>query len=374
MAQSCSCSSAPALLYAQTANTKSSSWKSAFFAISSNLDLGNDHRSAIQKFLADPDVLTLLSNPFEAYPVPSSQTKAIFETRTSAINATPSSTAQYDIKVVKEDALWLSKVALIDELSALRLVVEECQSRAASQLLGPFSEEELSSIRDAAGESKYSNPVPIALLSQGADAELIQKDFDREESRRERILKTYLSERRYLLKCTELLLHAYFSSPEPQNNQGNGKAPQVAAPWISKSGQAVASKLALNEGDKFMLQGIAFIETRIKSIETGSGWFIEEGGRESIETEWIQAQIAESTHAMELIWHFLVYVIGFPSSQIILGWFRLQQSVGFFNSFAMVWLMFPVLTHSINISCRMTFLFRPWCCLCKLYHQSSQWQ
>lgn len=311
------------------------SWKSAFSAISSSAELGTDHKVAIQKFLEDPDVLNLLSNPFEAYPAPSSQTKATFETRTSAINATPSSTAQYDIKEVKEDALWLSKTAQIDEVSALRITVEECQSRATAQLQGPFSEEELASIREAAGESKYSSPIPVSLLSQGVDAEAIKKEFDNQHSRRERILQTYLSERRNFLKCGEHLLHACFSNPESLAENGKGKGPQVAPSWIIERGRALASQLELNGGDKFSLRCIKFIDTKIKSIENGSGWFSEDGGRENVEIAWIQTQIVEATHSMEILWHFLVYVIGFPSSQVALGWFRLQQSFGFFNTFSM---------------------------------------
>ena len=54
---------------------------------------------------------------------------------------------------MKEDALWLSEKAQIDETSALRVVVEECQSRAAARLSAPFSEDELTNIREAAGNS-----------------------------------------------------------------------------------------------------------------------------------------------------------------------------------------------------------------------------
>jgi nuclear pore complex protein Nup188 len=317
-------------------NRDSSSWKSAFSAISSNLELGNEHKAAIQRFLADPDVLNLLSNPFEAYPAPSSQTKATFETRTSAINATPSLTAKYDIKEVKSDALWLSKVAEIDEVSALRIAVEECQSRSSAQLQGPFSEEELTSIREAAGESKYSSPIPVLLLSQAADAEAFKKEFGTEENRRERMLQTYLSERRNLLKCAEQLLHNCFSNPQSPSEVGKAKESQTAPSWVVECGRTVVSKLGSNGGDKFVLRGIKFIETKIRNIETGSGWFSEDGGRESLEIAWIQTQIAEATHSMEMLWHFLVYVIGFPSSQVVLGWFQLQQSFGFFNTFSMV--------------------------------------
>jgi nuclear pore complex protein Nup188 len=294
----------------------------------------------IQNFLADAEVLGLLTNPFSAFPGASAQTKAIFETKTSAINVTPSSVARYDIKEIKEDAIWLSNAAKIDEVTALRIVVEECQSRASAQLLGPFSEEELSSIREAAGNGKYTSPIPMALLSQGASAETIKKEFDSKDSRRQRILLSYLSERQNFLKCVERLLHGFFlSASSAQDDKGKGKGAKVTT-WVADSGKAIVDKLDANQKDTFVLQGIEYIVTNIKNIETGSDWFSEDGGREVVELGWIRNQIAEATHAMEIIWNFLVYVIGCPSSRVALEWFKLQQACQWFNSFSMVRCLF----------------------------------
>lgn len=317
-------------------NTICRSWQSALSAISNNLELGNDPESTIRKFLADPEVLTLLSNPFEAYPAPSNTSKQLFETRTSAINATPSSTARHDIKQVKDDALWLSKKVEIDEISALRIVVGECQSREYTQLSGPFSEEELASIQESAGESKYSSPIPVALLSRGADVETIRKEFDTEENRHNRILQTYLVERRSLIKCAEQLFDACFTGPGPVSGNGKGKGTQATASWAAECGRAVLMKVGVDASDNLVVNGITFIETKIKSIEDGSGWWSGESGSEIVEVEWIQTQIAEATHSMEIIWHFLVHVIRLPSTRVVLAWFKLQSSFGFFNTFSMV--------------------------------------
>lgn len=316
-------------------NRKRSSWESALSVISNELDIGNNPQSTIRKFLADPEVLTLLSAPWTAFPASSPQTKQLFETRTSAINATPSSTAHYDIKELKDDALWLSKKVDIDEVSALRIVVGECQSREYAQLSGPVSEEELASIRESAGESKYSSPIPVALLSRGADAETIKKEFGTVESRHNRILHTYLVERRSLIKCTEQLLDACFATPEPASGNAKGKDAQAAAIWAAECGRAIVTKVGLAASDRLVINGIDFIESKIKGIENGSGWPNGEND-DGIELEWIQTQIAEATHAMEIIWHFLVHSTGFPSSDIVLAWFQLQSSFGFFNTFSMV--------------------------------------
>ena len=310
----------------------SSSWKSAFSAISIDTELAPDHKAVIQSFLADPEVLGRLTSPFDAFAEPSAQTKAIFETRTSAINVTPSSNARYDVKEIKEDALWLSSTVKIDEVTALRVVVEECQSRASAQLLGSFSEEELASIREAAGNSRYTSSVPVALLSQGADPEVIKEEFEAKDNRKQRILFTYLSERTYFLKCVERLLHAVFVSGA---NSEDGKG-RDTTPWLAECGKAIIAKLEKKNVDDLLLRGTRYIETNIKNIEIGSGWFGEEGGRESVEMGWITNQITEATHTMEILWHFLTYVVECPSSQLALAWFKLQQTFGFFGSFSMV--------------------------------------
>lgn len=278
----------------------------------------------------------MLAQPFDVFLEPSPQTKRAFETRTSAINVTPSSNTKYDIKQIKEDALWLSKVAKLNEISALRIVVEECQSRAAAQLLGPFSEEELVGIREAAGNSRYSSPIPLSLLSQAVDPAAIQKDFEKEGNRRSRVLRTYLSERRHFFKCTERLLHAAYYSVDLSRDESKGKEPEVALSWLARAGDSLYDKIPRGTEPALIVKAIAAIENNIRSIETGSGWSSECHGGEELELDWLQNQITETIHIMEFIWNLMIYAVEAPSSDMVLAWFRLQQSCKFFNSFEMV--------------------------------------
>jgi nuclear pore complex protein Nup188 len=268
-----------------------------------------------------------LSKPFDAFPQPSQATKTAFEQKTSAINVTPSSSPRYEIKEIKEDALWLSKIANIDELSALRVVIEECQSRTAAQLLGRFSEEELISIGEAAGNSKYSSPIPVCLLSEGLDLEAIQKDFDLEDNRRQRIFRAYLSERRHLLKSTERLLHIVLN-PDQAYGNGTGKATEVKTSWLASHGRTVASKLGPT--DDFLLRCFKAIRGNVKNIENGSGW------QDDVELEWVRAQITEATHSMEIVFQMVDSARECTSSKVVLEWLRLADSCGFFSSFEMV--------------------------------------
>lgn len=314
-------------------DNENSSWKLIFAALNNSADLEESHEKAAERFLTSPEVLGLLSKPFEAFPKPSHATKSTFETKTSAINVTPSSNAPYDIKEIKEDALWLSGSAKLDEVSALRVVVEEYQNRAAVQLLGPFSEQELVGIREVTGNSRFSSPIPVSLLSHGLEPEAIEKDFGTQNNRRQRILRNYLSERQFFLKSVERLLHTHFKN-DSQVESGKGKGAVDESNWLERCGSRLVEKMQPLNVENSLLQCTKSIETNINNLQTGSGCF--DGDRPEIEIEWARSQITEATHTMEIIWQFLRYKVDFPSSAIVLEWFRLQQSCGFLDSFELV--------------------------------------
>ncbi|TVY90578.1 Nucleoporin [Lachnellula willkommii] len=279
---------------------------------------------AIQRFLADPAVLRLLSRPFDAFPPHSQQTKAAFETKSSAINVTPSSNLRFDIKQVKEDALWLSEKAQIDETSALRVVVVECQSRAAARLSAPFSEDELTNIRETAGNS--TSPVTLSLASRGRDGADIQAEFDTEDHRRQRVFTAYLSERRHLLKCVELLLSAFVSYTKaiPENSNSKGKGVRAALTWLESYGQALATEVG--QLDEFVLQCFKAIEKTLRNISSGSGW-------PALEIQWIRNQLTEATHTMEIVFQTVSLIEEVSSSDVVLEWLTFMRSYDFLDGF-----------------------------------------
>lgn len=316
-----------------------SSWKSVSAAIACDTELENDHITAIKVFLELPEVTQLLSNPFQAFPEPTPQSKSAFETKTSAINVTPSSNTKHDIKQIKDDALWLSQTAKLDEISALRVVVEECQARPAARLLGPFSEEELIGIREAAGNSRYSSPIPLSLLAQNVDPAAIRQEFEKEGHRRTRILQTYISERRHLLKCSERLLYAAFqNSTHLQFTEGGriGPEPEKVVPWLATAGDAIFRKINPDNETELALRAITAIQKNVQLVESGSGWSEGSVGGEELEHDWAQTQVIEAIHNMEIVWISITYIITFPPSSLVLAWFQLQQACSFFSNFEMV--------------------------------------
>jgi nuclear pore complex protein Nup188 len=176
----------------------------------------------------------------------------------------------------------------------------------------------------------------VSLLSGGTDPEAIQKAFETEDNRRQRIFYTYLSERRYLLKCAEQLFHVFFAFQDTQTENGKGKGLEVASSWLETIGKALAARMASRDTEEFILGCIKAITTNTQNLGTSSGWSGVDGEREDVESAWARNQLLEATHAMEIIWEFLIFMLEIPSSQVALAWFRLQQGCEFFNNFEAV--------------------------------------
>jgi nuclear pore complex protein Nup188 len=303
-----------------------------FSAIESTRQNSHASQIAVENYLTTPTVRALLARPFDSSP-PTAQTKSVFETKTSAINVTPSSDARYDIKQLKEDALWLSASAKIDEVSALRIVVQECQARTTAKLLGRFSEAELASIRESAGDSKFSSPVTASLLSRGADITELQVDFVTDDNRRQRILLLYLSERRYFLECLKRLIQAYFIKNHLDLENERRQVLPVADDWLQRVGRGFVTA-DISKIEDFRLQCLLSIRKNVESIGNGSGWY--NGERQELEVDSVRTHLTEATHTMEILFYMIYFDDEFPTSGMILRWFELLRDCGFFDQFVMV--------------------------------------
>lgn len=313
--------------------TESSSWEEAFFALFNHKYHEKDFlQYGARKFFEDPAVTKLLSEPTTAFPPASAPTKDAFDARTRPINATPAN-APYNVKEVKEDALWLSQKAGIDEVSALRVVVLEFQTRSHAQLLGEFSEEETISLQDVLN-THSSSVLNSGLLLAGANADSLQKKFDTEASRRIRLLYIYLSERKYFWKTLTFLVEIrYFRILNT--------APEGASiPWY-----CTANLVAVGQRSNEPEQPDQRVKGLISSLRSassklfegkGCGWCKEQEEEVEVELAWASNQLSEAIHIMELIYQN-IYVLdeNYPSA-MVLDWFRFVNEFQFFNEVQMV--------------------------------------
>ncbi|KZF19660.1 putative nucleoporin [Xylona heveae TC161] len=312
------------------------SWKTAFTTLRDIDRAGNSSR--LRAFFKDPVTIDLLSRPNGPFEKPTAQTKSSFETRTAAINVAPNAQGSYNINQIKDDALWLSKESRIDEISALRIAILEWQTRPAVHLLTGFSEEEAASVQEAAGGttlgSSVFRPNASVIPSKSGVQAVDAADFGSDENRQLRLLKGYLSERRYVLKVSTLVLYA--ATPAGSTATQSHRSHQELPFWVPEAGNAVLKACGIDteyvvEGKSSILRCIECLQERVEVLEMGSQWYKEEGGRPEMEDSWGRNQILEMIHILELIFVLLDSSPHLTSSEVLLAWFTFMAKYGFFD-------------------------------------------
>lgn len=107
---------------------------------------------------------------------------------------------------MKEDALWLSKEAAIDEVTALRVTILEWQQRVDKSLLSRWHLEEIQGL-EASATAPSIHAISELVAINGGPAESSEGGDVRENetARRTSILLLHLKERQFLLKAVEAL-------------------------------------------------------------------------------------------------------------------------------------------------------------------------
>jgi len=289
--------------------------------------------SGIESHIADPKALHCLIHPFSPFPTPTPQTKASFETKTSAINLAPSPQGRYNIQQIKDDSLWLSKETNIDEVAALRITVLEWQSRPEFKLL----REDLGDTAKVAGNASSQVAFAASQSSLLARSSFVGRDatatFDTVDARRERLLEVYLSERRFIVKTCEHIVFAALC--DPTSHDVNGKSTEKSG-WRAKLGHDIllAWNIHGNVRDtkrNFFICAIEAIDIRLQSLEHGSGWLKDEGSRDELEMAFARNQVLEMIHTMQIMLMLLESSTRVPRSDACLKWFRLMATFGFFE-------------------------------------------
>lgn len=279
------------------------------------------HVAPAVSFLSDPVPQHVLSQTVPSLPPASSQSKSAFETKTAAINITPSPKQWYNIDEIKADALWLSKEVSLDEVEALRLVVLEWQYRPESRLREGFSDAEIASVREALG-SEYVD----RRLGSSTDGLARSDDtFDSEDGRRARILSLFLQQQVAILRVAKELWEASL-------------VPETTPRSRVKDFRHVASKLyAAHETTQLFPDvvdaSMGLIRTQLGYLERGRRWSLGDGQLTRVDEHAVTSSLMMIALAVEIL---LLRVrkskTGCPS-ETLLAWLQLLASVDFFGSF-----------------------------------------
>ncbi|KAK3313812.1 nucleoporin subcomplex protein binding to Pom34-domain-containing protein [Apodospora peruviana] len=315
-----------------TGKTDILSWKLVASALA---DTSRDQitSATVSAFLKDAYVHQLIKDPTKAFPPPTAQSKSDFETKTAAINVVSTPNDQFDIKVIKQDALWLSSKAKVDEVAALRIVAVESQSRAESHLTGPLSTQDVANIQEAAGVSDAQASSILALLnvSAVADAETTWAEFEKESSRRQRILATYLSERRSFLSAADslitFLLYSFSGSLGPEADTLRRTVFKDAFGWDELD---PVSSMNLGYIEILVPKYISFLHDCMERSQMLPEGVDPQVMNEQLEIDWIRTSLTEAIHIMSVTFQFLdLFGDSFTSPDIVSEWFRFVSTFEF---------------------------------------------
>ena len=272
----------------------------------------------------------MLLSIFSPYTAPTAQTKSLFDTKTSAINVTPSAHTSYDIAQVKEDALWLSKTIAVDEVAALRITVLEWQTRSATQLLRGDPQDMATSLlrpgqETANGTSTWHNNE-------------LPKAPDATNTRHMRLLDIYQTERLYLLKTTEYILSRYVCRLQLHNDPEVSKRQDPDEGWLSEVGEAIflswkieGAQISKGRQKDFVALAADALRSRLEGIAGGCPWVDPTEASEETQATWAQNQTLEMIHIMQITLDLLEHSKSVLTSRPVLAWFRLMSEICFFD-------------------------------------------
>jgi len=316
------------------------SWKTTFIGIS-QLPAGADNVT-LKRHLSDNRTIEILTHFLSPFPPPTPQSKAAFETQTSAIHITPNSSGRYKLSEIKEDTSWLSKEVGIDEISALRVVIIEWQTRPAVWLLRGFVDDDGSATRLGV----ESNGLQSSLLGSkyGANGSEVVASFDSCHERRMRLLDVYLSERQFLTKTAEFITFNALSKPaeaeaildDDRNDETKDKTL-----WLGKVGAGLLKSwnprgIGSNSGNNWLVDATAALGARVENLGRGSGWLQDEDTAVDVEVAWCRVHLIETIHIMQTMMSIVMSSVELTRADVLRSWFKFVSDYGFFEQFELV--------------------------------------
>ncbi|KAL8939245.1 MAG: hypothetical protein Q9211_002827 [Gyalolechia sp. 1 TL-2023] len=305
---------------------ESTSWKTTYLGLQQLEQTSVSE--PLEKHLTDTQTLELLKHSFSPYPPPTAQTRSTFETKTSAINVLPSAQGRYDINQIQEDSLWLSAEARIDEVTALRIVILEWQTRPAAHLQESTLVTDIPAV-PSTNSVLGSQPMPTGSgstdSSQSADA------------RRGRLFEIYLAESRFRLAACKYLVFTAICETGDGNALAN-RASSSAPDWAEAVGREILASwdlLGVSKllGQNVFISAIDAIRACIKRLESGCGWFRDQDVQEPLQAAWCEGQILEILAIMEIVLLSSGALTQLSRSDVVLAWFRLMSDYRFFETF-----------------------------------------
>ena len=319
----------PSLLDCLNLSAPILSWNDAFSQLDGTCPPGDDKE--LLTFLKSPDTLALLREPLPQFTPPSAESQTAFQKATAARHTASSHDWTTDIEQIKQDALWLSKEANVNELDSLRIVILEWQSRPQFQLAKSFSDSERASLQDVL--HVYWNDVEHTF----SESTTLPPSFEQsasEQCRHSRILSVYFTEATALLGIYARLMQISLSKVTE---------PILPTEIISRNSYleeiTLISREVCNEDMPqarvlhHIEQCIAVLSAILEELESDLVCSVDIDYQDYVRQNWANAIFHRATILMEVVAACALHSKSLLPGQIVLSWFQLMNRCGFFAAF-----------------------------------------
>ena len=301
------------------------SWEEVFNRLQSLTEDTTDH--SLVSFLRSPRIKALLQDDVPKFGIPSSETRATFDTLvTHLVDTQPEIQFAENIKT---DALWLSQEVNIDEHEALRLSLLELQQRPKVQLSEHLSEAERASLSDAL--SSASQVATEVLLHR--TPVLQTSDYGSKVCRQAHLLSLYFTEQASMLGSLTLLIQLVVSLRlvgESESLIATGEDVSVMESIQALAQEIIHQRLAPSNLSRCVEKNISNLESCIDELESDLVCTIEEDYKAYVRRHWARATVFRAICLMENIAACAAYSEARLSNALLCKWFRCMNSCGFF--------------------------------------------
>lgn len=167
--------------------------------------------------------------------------------------------------------------------------------------------------------------------------------FDDAESRRKRLLRLFLTEHTFVLRCTELLVRSWILTPEVDKDDVAG------ASGVGALGATIHSALKSSSGwEKVVKDSLTALQKRVEKLDGGSGWTFNDERDIGVEDLWIEAQLAEMIAISQILFAETSTADAIPSSATTQAFFEFQSRYNFFRDISSIFPEKPLLTSTLQ--------------------------
>ena len=259
-------------------------------------------------------------------PPPTGATRAAFDQKTAAINVTPSQSGGYDLSEIKNDALWLSKEAQVEEIQALRVVIVELNSRSVNRLLDGINSTE---------GAFFPQDQKDGVAAGQAQQEIKRgKEASQDHERRQTLLQRFLHERKYLSAVAQLVVAMALHSDSFEAKAGRPRRANSVPSVVEDCGNDVVKAWEFDSSSPrrhFVLRAAEFFESRLRHLNQPAGWLQGDQVSEELEILRRQTLLTEMIHVLQAVFTFLDWSSDTPPAEVLDSWFRLMDMCQFLS-------------------------------------------